>query len=307
MSESPTDTGRLVGIEVRNSGMIAVCLEKDGSVKDTLKTSKDESEDPALHLGSFVSNLKEKFGQFDSVGLAVPGLINQQTRRVAYSTHIHEHTEINILGELERLAGVRIHIENDANAAAYGEYHLGAGRGSKDMFYVTLGEGVGGALIFDNELWHGDSGFAGEFGYVAVNSEGLRLEDLASAQNIIRRTKDRFHQDPTSSLNEIGEDNITLSDIVREAQAEDDFAQLMLERTGLYVGTALAGVINLLNVEKIVIGGKIMEAGHLVLDAITARAKELSFAPSFETVEIVEAELGEKSSAIGVALLSDIQ
>lgn len=307
MGESSTNSGRLVGIEVRNSGMIAVCLNKDGSVQDTLRTSKDESEETALHLGTFVNSLKEKFGQFDSIGLAVPGLINRQTRRVAYSTHIPEHTEINIFGELERLAGVRIHIENDANAAAYGEYHLGAGRGSKDMFYVTLGDGVGGALIFGNKLWHGDSGFAGEFGYVAVNSEGLRLEDLASSQSIITRTKSRFHQDPTSSLNEIGEDNITLEDVVREAQAEDDFAQLMLERTGFYVGTALAGVINLLNVEKIVIGGKIMEAGHLVLDAITARAKELSFSPSFETVEIVEAELGENASAIGVALLSDLQ
>lgn len=307
MGESSTNSGRLVGIELRNSGMIAVCLNKDGSVRDTLKISKDQSEETALHLGNFVNNLKEKFGQFGSVGLAVPGLINRQTKRVEYSTHIPEHTEINILGELEKLAGVKIHIENDANAAAYGEYHLGAGRGSKDMFYVTLGDGVGGALIFDNELWQGDSGFAGEFGYVAVNSEGLRLEDLASSESIIRRTKDRFHQDPTSSLNEIGEDNITLADVVREAQAEDDFARLMLERTGLYVGTALAGVINLLNVEKIVIGGKIMEAGHLVLDAITARAKELSFAPSFETVEIVEAELGENASAIGVALLSDLQ
>ncbi len=82
---------------------------------------------------------------------------------------------------------------------------------------------------------------------------------------------------------------------------------MMLERTGNYVGAAIAGVINLLNIEKIVIGGEIMEAGHLVLDAIIQRAKELSFAPSFKTVEIVKGELGENASAVGVALLSDTE
>ncbi len=82
---------------------------------------------------------------------------------------------------------------------------------------------------------------------------------------------------------------------------------MMLERTGNYVGAAIAGVINLLNIEKIVVGGEIMKAGHLVLDAIIHRARELSFAPSFKTVEIVEGTLGENASAIGVALLSDTE
>ena len=78
----------------------------------------------------------------------------------------------------------------------------------------------------------------------------------------------------------------------------------MLKRTGTYVGTAVAGVINLLNIEKIVVGGKIMQAANIVLDAIIYRAKELSFAPSFEATEIVESELGENAAAVGVALLS---
>ncbi len=80
---------------------------------------------------------------------------------------------------------------------------------------------------------------------------------------------------------------------------------MMLERTGTYIGTALAGVINLLNIEKIVIGGEIMQAGDFVLEAIIHRAKELSFMPSFRTTEIVAGKLGENASAIGVAFLSD--
>ena len=170
---------------------------------------------------------------------------------------------------------------------------------------MTLGEGVGGAFVFNGELWRGASGFAGEFGYVPINSEGMRLEEVASSPNIIRRTQSRFHQDSTSSLNKLAEEDITISAIIAAAAADDDFAQMMLERTGVYVGTAIATVINLLNIERIVVGGEIMEAKQLVLDAIIERARELSFAPSFNAASIVEGELGEYAAAAGAALLSD--
>jgi glucokinase len=132
----------------------------------------------------------------------------------------------------------------------------------------------------------------------------MKLEDVASSANIVRRTRSRFHQDSTSSLNKFDEEEIKLKDVVRAAQNDDDFARLMLERTGTYVGAAIAGVINLLNIERIVIGGVIMQAEHLVLDAIIKRAKELSFAPSFETTRIVSGEIGANAAAVGVALLS---
>ena len=145
----------------------------------------------------------------------------------------------------------------------------------------------------------------GEFGYVPINSEGMRLEEVASTDNIIRRTRSRFHQDSTSSLNKLAEEDITLEAIIVAANKDDDFAQMMLERTGVYVGSAIATVINLLNLERIVVGGEIMEAKHLVLDAIKERAGELSFAPSFNAARIVAGELGPFAAAAGAALLSD--
>ena len=189
-------------------------------------------------------------------------------------------------------------MENDANAAAYAEHKLGAGRGSKHMFYATIGAGVGGAFIIDGRVWDGAAGFAGEFGYVAVNSDGMRLEEVASSDNIVRRTRDRFHQDNTSSLNKLAEQSITIDDILRAAVADDDFARLMLERTGNYIGTAVASVINLLNIETIVIGGPTMLAGNVLLNAIIRSARELSFTPSFESTLILAGELGE--SAFGL-------
>lgn len=304
MNESSLNSEKLIGVEISKSALRAVSVNKNGDLIDFVSIATDAEQEFYPQLVSFINQLKTKFGNFEKIGIAVPGLIHQQSKRVAFSTFIPEHEKIDFLSELEAETGLSITIENDANAAAYGEFLLGSGRGSRNMFYATLGTGIGGALIFDGKIWRGASGFAGEFGHIIINSEGMKLEEVASAENIVRRTRKRFHQDHTSSLNKLREEQIKMADVIRAALKEDDFAQMMLERTGTYVGTAIANVINLLNIEKIVIGGDVMEAEHLILEAIIARARMLSFAPSFESTEIVAGQLGENSAAIGVALLS---
>ncbi len=304
MSESSLNSEKLVGVEISKSALKSVSVDKSGNLIDFVSIATDSELEFYPQLVSFINQLKIKFGNFEKIGIAVPGLIHQLSKRVAFSTFIPEHEKIDFLSELETEVGLKITIENDANAAAYGEFLFGAGRGSQNMFYATLGTGIGGALIFDGKLWRGASGFAGEFGHIIINSEGMKLEEVASAENIVRRTRKRFHQDQTSSLNKLGEEQIKMADVIRAALKEDDFAQMMLERTGSYVGTAIANVINLLNIEKIVIGGDVMEAEHLILEAIIGQAKKLSFTPSFESTEIVAGQLGENSAAIGVALLS---
>ena len=305
MQENTAQAEKLVGIEVSNTEMVAVCLGADGGVIDAFKSAVDPAQETLPQIVRLIGETGERYGEVGKLGLAVPGLLERRTNRVAFSTRMPELAGVDLPGELERATGLEISIKNDANAAAYAEHVFGAGRGSKNMFYVTLGEGIGGALIFADRLWEGASGFAGEFGHIAINSEGMKLEDFVSSENIVRRTKNWFHMDATSSLNTIGEEHITIADIVREAINEDDFARMMLERTGTYVGTALAGVINLLNIERIVVGGEIMRAGEIVLDAVIQRARELSFMPSFRAAEIVAGELGENAGAIGAALLAD--
>lgn len=304
ISENTANTEKLVGVEICNSALKAVCVDKSGALADTHEISTAKEYGTLDQLVGFINELKNKFGSFDRIGIAVPGLVHAQTKRVAFSTFNPEHEQIDFLNELEAATQLKITVENDANAAGYGEFLIGAGRDSKSMFYTTLGNGIGGAFIFNGKIWRGASGFAGEFGYVAINSEGMKLEDVASSANIVRRTRKRFHQDQTSSLSKFEEQEITLSDIVRAAQNRDDFARMMLERTGTYIGTAIASVINLLNIEKIIVGGEIMQAENVVLDAIIRRAREIAFAPSFEMTEIVEGELGETASAIGAAFLS---
>jgi len=305
MNETNNRTEKMVGIEVSRLWLKAVCLDASGKLVDVNRYPIGSDQTLFSQLVKFIKESEARFGNVEKLGIAVPGLVHQETKRVAFSTFIPEHQTIDFLGEMEAATNLKITIENDANAAGYGEFVLGAGHGNRNIFYATIGTGIGGALIFDGKIWHGASGFAGEFGQFAINSDGVKLEDVASTANIVRRTRSRFQQDSTSSLSSLDEEEIGLKDVINAAQESDDFAILMLDRTGKYIGTAIAGVINLLNVEKVILGGNLMKAENLILEPIIQRAKELSFAPSFEATQIVSGELGGNAAAIGVALLSN--
>lgn len=304
MAETANSARKSLGIEVSTSVLNAVCVEGDGVITKTFRTEADPGSSTVDKVSSFVKEIAAEVGTLDLLGVAVPGLIYSDTRRVALSTSIPQHSGVDLAAGIRESTGIATSIENDANAAAYGEFRLGAGRDSRHLFYATIGDGVGGAFIFDGKIWRGRAGFAGEFGYVAINSDGMRLEDVASSVNIVRRTRNRMRQDNTSSLSSLDEYRIGISDILSAAEVEDDLAQMMLERTGEYVGTAVASVINLLNIETIVLGGELMDAGHYVLDAVVSRARELSFGPSFNSTRIVAGTLGRNAAAAGAALLA---
>jgi glucokinase len=304
MATSVDPLASRVGIEICPTMIRAVVLDSGDSIELDRKVSMAADVPVVDQVAKLLAGVKSEGRTFDRIGVAVPGLVDREKHRVAYSASMPENTSLDLVADIKTATGLDVYIENDANAAAFGEYKLGAGRGSKHMFYATLGDGVGGAFIFNGQLWRGAAGFAGEFGYVPINSEGIKLEEVASAANVVRRTKERFFQDSTSSLNSLPNHTITLEAVIDAAKKNDDFAQLMLHRTGSYVGTAIASVINLLNIETIVVGGAIMRARDVVLRAITERAKEITFAPSFASTSIRAGELGENAAAIGVACLS---
>ena len=299
-----SSSGKTLGVEVSTEFLRAIAVNDDNSSSDAVVETRFDGSDPLDRIVAFVRSAIEKLGPVDAVGIAVPGLINRENGGVAYSVNIPETSSLNIAEAVRTAAGVPVVLENDANAAAVAEYTIGAGKGSSSMFYATIGDGVGGAFVLDGKLWQGAGGYAGEFGYIAIDSEGTRLEEVASAANIVRRTRSRFNRDSTSSLGKLPEERIGIAEIIKAAEEGDEFAQLMIERTGMYVGTAIANVINLLNVETIVVGGEITRAKDLIVEGIANRAKELSFARAFEQTKILAGTAGENSAAIGAALIA---
>lgn len=313
MSAPPSNEQHYVGVELCAGSARAALVTPDGRV-----VASREGALAGVDLGAQVSRLVTELrdaatARVAAVGVGVPGLVNPQTGRVVISSDLPSVVREDLREALGQATGLPVALDNDANAGAFGEYAAGAGRGSRNMFYVTIGTGIGGALILDGRLWRGASGFAGEFGHITIDPEGVEcacgnvgcLETVASAPNIVRRTHERLMRDSTSSLSRLGlNKNFTAADIAHEARNGDDFAALMMARTGRYIGTAIAAVINLLNTERVVLGGGVMDAGELILNPVIEEARRRSFQPNFESTQIVAATLGADAVAIGAALLA---
>src|SRR5207247_11063666 len=163
-----------------------------------------------------------ELGSIKLVWLAIPGLVNRETDRVLISTGLPSAVRGDMHSELMKATGLRFELENDANAAAYGEYKAGAGRDARDIFYIGIGEAIGGAIILDGKLWLGASGCAGEIGHITINTEGAEcvcgntgcLETVASGPNIVRRALERLDRDSTSSLSRLTlQESLTAADV----------------------------------------------------------------------------------------------
>lgn len=307
-----TPRKNFIGINVSGSRIRAALVDEQGGIIQRVET-QISSQNIVPQLATIAGDLRPALGTVVALGVALPGLVNRQTDRVVDPRGMPATMVEDLHGELTRATGLRVEIENDANAAAYGEFKVGAGRGSRNLFYMMIGDGIGGAIILDGKLWTGASGFAGEVGHITIDTEGLEcvcgntgcLETVASGPNIVRRARERLNRDNTSSLSRLAlNKNFTADDLAHEAREGDDFAAMMIERTGKFIGTGVASVINLLNIDCIVLGGGVMDAGPLILNPIIQEAKRRAFQPCFDATTIVAATLGTDAALIGAALLA---
>lgn len=299
------------GVEVAPSLMRAAVVSAAGEVV-TRRESAYQTDSFTADLAALMSGLRE-VGELECVGLAVPGLVNRETDRVLLSTGMPSFLSADLHAELTRATGLKLELENDANAAAYGEHKLGAARDVQDFFYIYIGDTVGGALVLNGHLWTGASGCAGEIGHTMINPDGIQcecgnigcLETVASAPNIARRARERLNRDSTSSLSRLAtHDDFTAADLAHEATNGDDFSIMMIERTGKFIGRAVADIINLLSPQRVVLGGAVMDAGELILEPIMKEAGRRSFQPCFESTQIVAGGLGVDAVSVGAALLA---
>jgi glucokinase len=306
-----TPGSNFIGINVSGIQARAALIDQSGTLINT-KVAEVAPKQLIPQLAAMVEELGSR-SSISAIGVAIPGLVNRQTDRVIAPRDLPATLVEDLHGELMRATGLRVELENDANAAAYGEYKVGAGRGARNLFYMMIGNGIGGAIILDGKLWTGASGFAGEVGHITIDTEGIEcvcgntgcLETVASAPSIVRRARERLNRDSTSSLSRLAlNKSFTAEDVAHQAKDGDDFALMMIERTGKYIGTGVASVINLLNIELVVLGGGVMDAGALILNPIIQEVKRRAFQPCFEATEIVAAKLGLDGAPIGAALLA---
>jgi glucokinase len=250
-----------------------------------------------------------------AAGIGWAGLVNQQAQRIEVMPNLVDVSSFDLHKELQAAVDLPIIFDNDANVGAYGEYRCGAARGFKDVFYVTMGTGIGAGLILDGRMQRGSRGFAGEFGHFKVEMEGLEcacgsagcLETIASGPNIVRRVREQLFSDPAFSISKLASDmekTLVCERVAEAAMEEDELARTVLRETGAYLGMAIASVINLLNIEVVVLGGGVMAAGELILGPIREETQKRTMPPSYDCCRIVAAELEQDAGIIGAALLA---
>jgi glucokinase len=245
--------------------------------------------------------------------LAVAGLILSQENKVIFSPNLHAVEGIPLKDELEPRIGVPLTVENDANAAAWGEFRFGAGRDVDHLVFVTLGTGVGGGVISHDVLLRGAQGSGGELGHVTIHATGPRcacgnrgcLEALASGTAISRRARELASEMPGSALGRLAvERKILGEDVTKLAREGDELALSVLEEAGRWLGIGLAGFVNIFNPEVIAVGGGVMAAGELILESAREEVRLRARPPSRDLVEIMEATLGPESGVLGAAALA---
>ena len=245
--------------------------------------------------------------------LAVAGFIFSQENRVVFSPNLHAVEGIPLKDELEPRIEVPLTVENDANAAAWGEFRFGAGSEVDHLVFITLGTGIGGGVITHGILLRGAQGSGGELGHVTIQATGPRcacgnrgcLEALASGTAISRRAREVASEHPGSALGRLAvERKILGEDVTRLAREGDEAALSVLEECGRWLGIGLAGFVNTFNPEVIAVGGGVMAAGELILEAARKEVFLRARPPSRDLVEIKEATLGPESGLLGAAALA---
>ncbi len=251
-------------------------------------------------FGQIWEGLKKSLKQkVRAVGFGIPGIFSLAEQKIIQSPNLPALNRFDLRPALARVIDVPFWVDNDANMAAYGEFKAGAGKGILNLVHLTLGTGVGSGIIVDGKLLHGTCGYAAEMGHIVVNPEGERcncgsrgcLETEAAAGPIIRNYRQLTKSD----------EELTAEEIARRARRGDKKARQAYETAGYYLGIGLGSVINLLNPEKILIGGGIMESGELILPRAVEEARARSYQASFDCCSIEKASLGNDAGIIGAA------
>ncbi len=264
--------------------------------------------------GETIENSKLQKEEILGMGIGFPGPLNARTGTIFNPPNLIGWDSVPLRDILEKELRVPVTIENDANAAALGEWWKGAGSGTSSLFCITLGTGVGGGIIMDGKVWHGVSSIAGEIGHTTVIRDGIKctcgnigcLEAYACSGGILKRVNDALLKERDSD----GEQPFTdLKQVGQIVMRGNETVLNVIKETGVILGIAIANVANLLNPEMVVLFGGITNLGESLLGPLKEEVKRRAFKKATESLRIELSQLGDNSGILGAArnILSKLQ
>ncbi len=247
------------------------------------------------------------------VGIGAPGPIDVERGRVYFFPNLPGWKDTPLKKILEKKLRLPVRLDNDANAMALGEFTFGAGKGVSDGIALTLGTGVGGGIVFGGKLFHGPAYSAAEIGHLVINENGPRcgcgnhgcIETYVGNGYFAREVKRRLDAGQKSILKKWLKEGKELSPYLtwQADEAGDVFARRFWEETGGHLGTALVGLVNILNPSIIILGGGIAQDKPRFLAAVVRTIREKAFPIAARSVKVVPAKLGTDAGIIGSASL----
>ena len=302
-----------VGVDVGGTKIAAGLVSPEGELLSEVRYPTANVREQLLStIAEAIMEVKRGY-EVGGVCLAVPGFILARENKVLSAANLEAIEGIPLKDEMGDRTGLPVTVENDANAAAWGEFRFGVGKDVDDLVFVTLGTGVGGGIISHGVLLRGARGMGGELGHITVQPAGPRcgcgnrgcLEALASGTAIERRAREVADERPHSALRRLATERAPLGgDVLDLARKGDEAAIEVLRETGTWLGIGLATYINIFDPEVIAIGGGVSQAGDLVSEPARRELQLRSHSPSRDLVEIRAATLGSEAGMVGAATLA---
>ena len=301
------------GVDIGGTKVLAALVDENGAIRHRVSAATD----PERGTESLVQALEELISgsneQPAAIGVGVAAYVEYPSGRVVFAPNLHYEMP-DIAGEVSSRFGLPLTVENDANAAAWGENQFGAGKGVADMLMLTIGTGIGGGIIARGELYRGSRGLAAEFGHMTIVDGGPVcacgqrgcLEAMASGTAIARMAREGIGAVSDSILMELtgGDPKRISGALVSEAaHAFDDYSTSILERAGRSLGVGLTVLTNAFDPELIVIGGGAAEAGDFILAPAQLELRN-RLAGRREPPSVALGELGNDAGVIGVSSLA---
>jgi glucokinase len=306
------------GIDVGGTKIAGGVVDEQGKILATARRESPATDTEAIQreIEDLVSELQAEHS-ITAVGVGAAGFVDAHRSTVMFAPNLAWRDE-PMRDDLEKRIGLPVVIENDANAAAWGEFTFGAGEDVQDFVLVTIGTGVGGGMVFNGELHRGAFGVAAEIGHMRVVPGGRLCgcgnrgcwEQYASGSALVRDTREQAAQGSLiarSLLDRVGGrvEGITGPLITEAAREGDEFAREQLSTLGRWIGEGIASLTAVLDPAVVVIGGGVSEAGDLLLDPIRAHFRaNLTGRHYRPELEVRAALLGNKAGMIGAADLA---
>lgn len=303
-----------IGLDIGGTKIAGFRVRDDGRVLDR-RTVSTPAQDSDATVDAAVAVAKELVADdVRAVGIGAAGMVDHHDV-VRYSPNL-SYRNLPIGGRVGDALGLPCVADNDANAAAWGEFRVGAGRDVDDMLLVTIGTGIGGGIVSGGRLIHGANGFAGEIGHIVVEPGGPLCgcgnrgcwEQVASGTAVERNGRLAAARHPASLLAALAggdPDRVSGRTVTEAARRNDEVALGILADVGRRLGEGMAGLVNVLDPELVVVGGGAIEAGELLLGPARSVFRQSVEAPEYRPdVPVRAAELVNDAGGIGAALLA---